>query len=700
MRPLALAMLLFAIALMPRLLDLGQHVTADEDLTLGRSADFARAVADGDWRDTYQVGHPEVTVMWVTTLAVGVDTLQPFEDSLRGAEGRVAASRPGYLAALIQARRGMAVVHAAAIAGAGLLVWRLWGPLAGVVGGLMLALEPFLVAHGRILRSDALLSEFGLLAILSALAYWRPPMFWSGTWADRWRTIPGRTRSGQTRSEPAAGGRRQRGRGGVWLLAVCAVTTGLALLTKTPSLILLGVVPLVALGFRRDWRGMLLWGAGAALTYALLWPAIWVRPGQTVQRVLDYTAGRGGTPMDAGGFLLGTAVADPGPLFYALALLLRLSPVVVVGLAFWLLGRSTRRRLDLALLVLVAFGFVGVMAVMPKKADRYVLPAVPLLVTVAAVGIAGAATTLVRRVATADETDRATVRRGVSAGHPSQDAAWPWARCLRHRVHLGASLAVVSVSLGLTASLLSVWPYPLAYYDPLLGGGKTAEASMLVGWGEGLDQVASRINAEPNAAQLTVATLYPEVMAAQLTGQAVPLDAFELADIAVVYVAADQRDLLPSGLADRVEREQPWFTIDVNGIRYARVYRLPTPVFGGVLAIHGIDVRPRTTSGDRTITVELDWRSLGDVPAGLEVRAALITPDGRVSTERRAPLPPADQPHQQIALKGPTRDGRYLVRLSVADAASGTTLPVSAWPGGAPWAPDQMVFRTVFIRVQ
>ena len=93
---------------------------------------------------------------------------------------------------------------------AAVLCWRLWGKTTGVLVGLLLALEPFLVAHGRILRTVALLSELMLVAVLAALAFWSDKAGW-------------------------------------WSLAVCALATGLAWLTKTPALALLGAVPAAAL---------------------------------------------------------------------------------------------------------------------------------------------------------------------------------------------------------------------------------------------------------------------------------------------------------------------------------------------------------------------------------------------------------------------------------------------------------------------
>ena len=176
--------------------------------------------------------------------------------------------------------------------------------LPGVFTGLLLALEPFMVAHGRILRTDALLSELLLMAMLAAL------VFWSGRGAGgRWRSVRWRPE--------------------------------LALLTKTPALALLAAVPMAAIAAPspnprppHSGRGgiirrllptaycLLAWLVGSAVTAAVLWPAMWVRPLRAIERMAVYTQEKGGSPMDAGGFFLGTrcrsgpAVLRPGAARY------------------------------------------------------------------------------------------------------------------------------------------------------------------------------------------------------------------------------------------------------------------------------------------------------------------------------------------------------------------------------------------------
>jgi hypothetical protein len=270
--------------------------------------------------------------------------------------------------------------------------------------------------------------------------------------------------------------------------------------------------------------------------------------------------------MDAGSFLLGAASLDPGPLFYPIALLLRLSPVALAGIAALIWWRGGQAR-SLVLILLAAAAVVALaLTVAPKKADRYIIPAIPLAVTLAGLGIAELAR------------HGGRVRR----------AAVP-----------GVCLAVLAIS------LIGVRPYPLSYYNPLLGGGPTASRMLLVGWGEGLDQVAVYLNGRGDASNQTAAVIYPDD--AQFAGQAVPLAEFDLADIAVRYIAADQRGLTPTELDAALERQTPEFEVEINGIRYARVYQLPSPQFAGGITLESVTLSDQSVPRDTPVRLRFRW---------------------------------------------------------------------------------------------
>src|SRR6476661_5202430 len=138
--PIATATLLFLLALLPRLVGLGEATTEDEDQWIERSGNFARALSDGAWRGTYQIGHPGVTTMWLTTLSLGPSRAAQFADRERG--DRLVTQVADFQPALHAARPWFAVLNALLATGCGLLAARLLGRGPGLLGGLLLALDP------------------------------------------------------------------------------------------------------------------------------------------------------------------------------------------------------------------------------------------------------------------------------------------------------------------------------------------------------------------------------------------------------------------------------------------------------------------------------------------------------------------------------------------------------------------------------
>src|SRR4051794_39672018 len=76
--PTLFALAIASIAFLARAQDIQQYVPPDKDLPLARSGSFAQALIDRRWARTYQIGHPEVTVMWVATLALTPDWARQF----------------------------------------------------------------------------------------------------------------------------------------------------------------------------------------------------------------------------------------------------------------------------------------------------------------------------------------------------------------------------------------------------------------------------------------------------------------------------------------------------------------------------------------------------------------------------------------------------------------------------------------------
>jgi hypothetical protein len=166
-----------------------------------------------------------------------------------------------------------------------------------------------------------------------------------------------------------------------------------------------------------------------ALTFFALYPVTWVAPLQTLSDLFVapfYHATAALMPT----FFAGRTALRHGPEFYAVALPLRLSPVVLVGLILSLRAYARKKslRLELACLWLFALGYTLFLALNVKKYDRYLLPAILLLTLAAALG-------------------------------------WRHSRRIPHTPILPYALLLIQLTLA-----LAFVSYPLTYFNPLTGG--------------------------------------------------------------------------------------------------------------------------------------------------------------------------------------------------------------------------------------
>jgi hypothetical protein len=505
------ALAIVVLALVPRLMNLDLFVTPDEDNWMRRGGNFARAVEQGELQRTYQSGHPGVTTMWLMWVGAGREA-----SSVSGitTQDNYVTHHPRFIPLLTSARVVVAVVNAALIGIATLLAWRLGGPLVALIAGGLIALEPFLVAHGQVLHLDALSTAFICVALLACAAYW-------------------------------TGGSR-------WYLVLCSAASGLAILTKAPSAFLGIAIPIAAAGaaasrgrvrWRRWFAELVICGLGAVLVVVALWPALWVAPIDTVRRWIEFTIETGGSPHLPGNYFLGRPVADPGNWFYPVAIAYRLTPTVVLGCVlaavFW---APAERRWLIWLCFDFLIGFVLFLSVAGKKLDRYALPLFPFFALMAAIGYAE----------------------------------------LVHRVPEGRRRMFATVAFAAVVGSQAMWtiaslPYPLAYYNPLLGGVRGASEAILVGWGEGLDQVAGYLNSQPDAENSRIGVYFPLTVnfQAMVRGSVVSYGDKRPVDYVVDYISAAQRRQTPRIVRDR----EPDFVATIGGVEYARVYRLDPPQF-------------------------------------------------------------------------------------------------------------------------
>jgi hypothetical protein len=143
--------------------------------------------------------------------------------------------------------------------------------------------------------------------------------------------------------------------------------------------------------------------------------------------------------------------------------------------------------------------------------------------------------------------------------------------------------AIICVIILQAINSLGIFPNMLAYYNPIMGGGRKAPDVMQIGWGEGLDLAAFYLNQKTNAENLAVSSWYSlgpfsfffKGEAFNMPGISLTKDNWEninTFDYIVTYIHQWQRNM-PEDLLSELATQKPEHTIWINGIEYIRIYK-------------------------------------------------------------------------------------------------------------------------------
>ncbi|MDQ4099729.1 MAG: glycosyltransferase family 39 protein, partial [Chloroflexota bacterium] len=170
-----LLLLLTGTYLAPRLIALDRLVTVDEGYWLGRSANFYQALASGNLADTYQFAHPGVPTMWAGAIAYRIafpDYAAENPRQLNYVLNVHTALRDlgrDPLTLLVTGRVVKLLMQAACLALGFWLARPVFGTLTATVGTLLMALDPFLIGHDRLLHVDGLFATTAFVSLLALL---------------------------------------------------------------------------------------------------------------------------------------------------------------------------------------------------------------------------------------------------------------------------------------------------------------------------------------------------------------------------------------------------------------------------------------------------------------------------------------------------------------------------------------------------
>lgn len=396
--------------------------------------------------------------------------------------------------------------------------------VAGLLAGVLAALTPHLVAHGKIVGHEAPSLLWWNLGVLLAL------------------TLYDDARAGAPPSRRAL----------LWRLVGLGVVVGLAAGTRFIAGLLGPMVLIAAVAFAPLGRRLATFALTCAVvpavsiaTFIATWPLLW---GDPIGRLFgSWSKLRIPHALEP----FGGALTNAPPASYFVAYLVATAPLVLLAGAVFYLVHALRRRAEgptrKAALVVCAWSLLPLVVVLsPVRQDgvRYVLSSAMALGLAAALGFA---------------------------------ALWAWWRrqgapAWQPRAAIAGVVAVVA---HLGWSCLRAHPYPLDYYNELTGGpGEVSRHRRFetAWWGEGLDRAVDYVNrhAAPRASVSrscvvpTHLTWFRGDLWARMT------DDLDAAEWIVTYAPATTACSIPAG-ATRV------FAVVHQGLVLAEVYRRVAP---------------------------------------------------------------------------------------------------------------------------
>jgi 4-amino-4-deoxy-L-arabinose transferase-like glycosyltransferase len=420
-RAMAGAAIVFAVALGARLVDLdGAGQTWDEDVNWSAGRNYVTNWLALDFRPSswqWNLEHPPLTKLAAGVAAQWADGFGP-------------------------ARAVSAALVAAACALLVAIGRRLFSTRVGLLAGLIAALSPHLVAHGKVVGHEAMAAFLWTAAVLAALVA-----------HDGAADLP----------EPAA--RRRL----ALRFAVVGAWLGAAVSSRFVNVLLAPLVGALLLVQERPGRrrrtlglGLVVVPAVALLVWVALWPRLWTSPVRHLAESWGVLSGLHGEEP-----FLGEITRRPPATYFPLYLLATAPLGILAGAALWL-GRAAARRERGSLVVALWLVAPLLAALSPVRQDgvRYIIPSLLALSLASAAGL-------------------------------DWLGSWLGQKCgprLEARAFAAAAAALL-LYLGVTC--WRIHPYYLDYYGEQVGGpsGVARDRSFEVAWwGEGIAGAVAYIN--------------------------------------------------------------------------------------------------------------------------------------------------------------------------------------------------------------
>jgi hypothetical protein len=233
-----------------------------------------------------------------------------------------------------------------------------------------------------------------------------------------------------------------------------------------------------------------------------------------------------------------------------------------------------------------------------------------------------------------------------------------------------------------------------------------------MGWGEGLQDVATWLNRQPDANEVvTVSTAVSSLRpyARRGVGVETPLAAGQLPDktgYIVIYLRSLQDGRLEQPFRAFADTQKPVFTLWIKGVAYADVYEVvPKPqsalsaAFGKDIALQGYDL----AQGAGSLDLTLHWQTAG-APPDVSLFLHLIDAKGQRRAQVDLPMITTGweagrhyRTRVSLPLPGDLSAGMYELVIGLYDPQSFERLPLSGGPSADPASagPDALLLAPV-----
>lgn len=315
------------VAALPRIIELDAFTSPDEPQWEKNTIGFREALLGHDYNQFYQQPHPGITTTWLGAFTI--------ESEKWGVKRLPLALAVALLIGLITQ-----------------LSIRLWTPTIGFAIGLLLALNPHLIAHSRVLAMDALLSVCITIALLAYL-------LWRKTTQENYLILSGIASS----------------------LAVLSKMSGATVVLFLLLILVIHIVSSKHKGSRI--RPLLVYVIAGILTSVTILPTLISDPRFVWEGTKAFFATEH----------YSQTVHALGPYWYPQAVAIWSTPLnwlAILALPFLFIGHKKRYWNATALVIYLLIFFLSVQYSI-KKGDRYLLPDFVLFDVITVISLAAAA---------------------------------------------------------------------------------------------------------------------------------------------------------------------------------------------------------------------------------------------------------------------------------------------------------------------